>query len=213
MKTDDLIVALAADLTPVEPGRADRQFLMKLMAGAVAAFAAMLLWLGPRPDIASAVALPMFWLKLAFPASLAVAALVVLYRLSFPGVQLGRAPIGLALPPALVWMMAGAALLMAVPGDRLALVLGETWQECPTTIAILSVPAAAMTFWALRGLAPTRLALAGGMAGLFAGAAAAFAYALHCPEMEAPFLAVWYVLGMLLPAGIGALLGRRLLKW
>jgi hypothetical protein len=31
--------------------------------------------------------------------------------------------------------------------------------------------------------------------------------------MEAPFLAVWYVLGMLIPAGAGALLGRRVLRW
>jgi hypothetical protein len=213
MRTDDLILALASDLAPVDPARADRQLLTKLAIGAAAAFAVMLLWLGPRPDIGSAVVLPMFWLKLAFPASLAIAAFVVLRRLSFPGMHLGRALLGVAVPVALVWVMAGAALLMAVPAERLPLVFGETWQECPATIAVLSVPAAALTFWALRGLAPTRLSLAGGMAGLFAGAVAAFAYALHCPEMEAPFLAVWYVLGMLIPTGVGALLGRHLLKW
>ena len=47
----------------------------------------------------------------------------------------------------------------------------------------------------------------------FAGAAAAFAYAFHCPEMQAPFLAVWYVLGMLIPAAVGAALGQRMLRW
>jgi hypothetical protein len=213
MKTDDLIAALATDLTPIDPVRAERRFAGKLMAGALAAFAGTLLWLGPRPDIAAAAALPMFWLKLAFPASLAITALVALRRLSYPGMRLGRASLGVAAPVALVWLMAAVALLMAAPTDRLALVLGETWRECPLTIALLSIPATALAFWAVRGLAPTRLSLAGATAGLFAGATAALAYALHCPEMEAPFLAVWYVLGMLIPTGVGALLGRRLLKW
>lgn len=213
MRTDDLIGLLAADLAPVDPGRAERRTLAKLAAGALVAMAAMLLWLGPRPDIAAAATLPMFWLKLALPAGLAAAALVALRRLGHPGVPLGRALLAAAAPVALVWLLAGAVLLAAAPAERLPLVLGETWRQCPVTITVLSVPALALAFWALRGLAPTRLRLAGAVAGLFAGAAAALAYALHCPEMEAPFLAVWYVLGMLIPAGAGALLGPHLLKW
>ena len=43
---------------------------------------------------------------------------------------------------------------------------------------------------------------------LFAGGAAACAYALACPEMQAPYVAVWYALGMALPAVAGAALGR-----
>jgi hypothetical protein len=31
--------------------------------------------------------------------------------------------------------------------------------------------------------------------------------------MEAPFLAIWYLLGMLIPTLLGALLGPRLLRW
>jgi hypothetical protein len=38
-------------------------------------------------------------------------------------------------------------------------------------------------------------------------------YALHCPEVEAPFLAVWYVGGMALPVLAGAALAHRLLRW
>lgn len=213
MRTDDLIALLAADATPVAPGQADRRAVAKLATGALVAMAAMLLWLGPRPDIAAAATLPMFWLKLALPASLAAAALLALRRLGHPGVPLGHALLGAAMPVAFVWLLAGAVLIAAAPAERLALVLGETWRECPVTIAVLSSPALALAIWALRGLAPTRPRLAGAMAGLFAGSAAALAYALHCPEMEAPFLAVWYVLGMLIPAGAGALLGPHLLKW
>ena len=67
--------------------------------------------------------------------------------------------------------------------------------------------------WALRGAAPTRLAWAGAGAGLLAGALGALAYALHCPEMAAPFLAVWYLAGMALPTLAGAWLGPRVLRW
>jgi len=38
-------------------------------------------------------------------------------------------------------------------------------------------------------------------------------YALHCPEMAAPFLFIWNGLGMLAPAAIGAAMGPRLLRW
>jgi len=75
------------------------------------------------------------------------------------------------------------------------------------------VPVFAATLWAMKGLAPTRPALAGAAAGLLAGAMAALVYALHCPEMEAPFIGVWYVVGMLIPAAAGALLGPLVLRW
>lgn len=213
MKTDDLITALAADFSPVDPTQADRRFFVKLAVGAMVALAAMLVFMGTRADLNTAAFSSMFWMKLLFPASLAVAALVALRRLSYPGMRLGRAPAAAALAVTLVWLIAGLVLLTAPAGERLALVLGETWIECPVSITLLSIPALGLAFWATRELAPTRLSLAGAAAGLFAGAVAALAYALHCPETQAPFLAVWYVLGMLIPTGAGALLGRRFLHW
>jgi hypothetical protein len=41
----------------------------------------------------------------------------------------------------------------------------------------------------------------------------AVVYSLHCPEMGAPFIGTWYLLGMLIPTLIGAALGRTLLRW
>ena len=46
-----------------------------------------------------------------------------------------------------------------------------------------------------------------------AGGAGAMVYALHCPELQAPFLAVWYVAGIALVVLAGALLGRFVLRW
>lgn len=213
MTTSELTKALATELSPIDPMRVDRRFYFKLAGGTVLAVVAMLLLIGVRPDLANASALPMFWIKLLFPASLAAAALVGLRRLSYPGMRLGRVPVAVALPVAVVWTTASLVLLAAPTAERAQLVMGETWLECPITITLLSLPVFGLAFWAARELAPTRLSLAGTAAGLFAGATAAFAYAIHCPETQAPFLAVWYVLGMLIPTGVGALLGRRLLHW
>ena len=213
MKTGALIAALATDSAPVDPSAAETHFYLKLAVGSASALIAVLVLMGIRPDWAEASVLPMFWMKLVLPAGVAAGALVGLRRLSYPGMRLGRVLALAALPVGAVWMMAGLALLATPAGQRLPLVLGRTWLECLVGISLLSVPAFAFAIWAARELAPTRLPLTGAAAGLFAGAAAAFAYAIHCPEAEAPFLAVWYVLGMAIPAGAGALLGHRLLHW
>ncbi len=55
--------------------------------------------------------------------------------------------------------------------------------------------------------------MSGAAAGLLAGSLGALVYCLHCPELAAPFLGTWYLLGMLIPALIGSLLGPRLLRW
>ena len=42
---------------------------------------------------------------------------------------------------------------------------------------------------------------------------AALAYALACTEPAAPFIAVWYTLGIALCGVLGAALGPKLLRW
>jgi hypothetical protein len=96
---------------------------------------------------------------------------------------------------------------------RLKMVFAPNWQSCPLMIAALSMPALIAALLALSGTAPTRLALAGGAAGLLAGALGALAYALHCTESALPFVALWYSLGMVIPAAAGALLAAALLRW
>src|SRR5262249_48223894 len=162
---------------------------------------------GVRSDIDVAAGLPMFWIKLAFPASIAVASVLAVSRLSRPGVRLGGTRGAIIAPVLFVWLYAAWVLLGTPSAERADLVMGRTWKCGGLGIPPLSVPAVAAALWAMKGLAPTRLALAGAGAGLLAGAVAALIYALHCPEMEAPFLGVWYVAGMLIPAAAGALLG------
>nr|MCU0774133.1 DUF1109 domain-containing protein [Ideonella sp.] len=97
--------------------------------------------------------------------------------------------------------------------ERLPALLGHSWALCPWAVLGLSLPALAAMLWAMRGLAPTRPRLAGFAAGLLAGSAGAAGYSLGCTEESLAFVAVWYTAGMALTAGLGALLGPRLLRW
>ncbi len=48
---------------------------------------------------------------------------------------------------------------------------------------------------------------------LMAGGLGAAFYAAHCPDDSPLFVAVWYTLAIALVTGLGALAGRRLLRW
>jgi hypothetical protein len=104
-------------------------------------------------------------------------------------------------------------LSMTAPNDRAHIWLGTTWRTCLLAIILPSLPVFAGVLWAFRRLAATNLRLAGLLAGLTAGSAAATVYALYCPETTATFLISWYSLGILAAGLIGLLAGPRLLRW
>jgi hypothetical protein len=213
MKTDDLIVVLARHPEAVDPRSATWRLALGAVFSVVAAIPLALGLLGVNPALAANASMPMFWLKLAFVAAIATAGWQLVGRLARPGASVGRAAGALVAPVLAMGGLAALVLAAAGPHERLPLVLGSSWNSCPFNIALLAAPALALLLVIVRTLAPTRLRLAGAGTGLLAGALGALAYVLHCPELEAPFLAVWYLLGMLIPAGVGALVGPRVLRW
>ena len=213
MKTDELVLMLANGAGAVEPNAVRRRLSNAMMWGTAGAIVLMVGLLGVRPDLGTAVTQPAFWGKIGFVAALTVSSLVAVVRLAQPGVRLGWVPGTLSLPVLVMWGITAVTLVNAEPAERLRLLLGQTWAVCPFLIALLSGPVFAATFSALKDLAPTRLTLAGAAAGLLSGATGALVYSIHCPEMDAPFLGTWYVVGILIPALTGALVGRRLLRW
>lgn len=213
MKTDELIALLAADATPVPRHASARRVLLALALALPVSIAIMLIEYGPRRDLVEAMFWPMFWIKLLFPIAVAAAAFVLVQRLARPGVRGGLAWAALALPVALIWAMAAMTWGAAPPAERSAMLWGASWRTCVPSIGLMSVPVFVAALVALRGLAPTRPAVAGAAAGALAGGAGAAVYAVHCVELAAPFLAVWYVAGIALPVALGAALGPRLLRW
>jgi hypothetical protein len=213
MKTDELITLLATGAAPVPTHAAARRFAIALMWGLPGAVLLLLAVLGVRSDLAQAAGALMFWVKPAFAGSLALAGWFAAERLARPGVRLGRIWTALAAPLLLLWLVAAYVLLDAAPAQRAGLVFGSSWKSCTLNIALVSLPLFAATFWAVKGLAPTRLMLAGSSAGFLAGSLGSLVYTLYCPESTLPFMAVWYVLGIAIPTLAGAMLGPRLLRW
>jgi hypothetical protein len=211
--TDDLVASLSAGVSPVPPGAVARRVGIGLGLGAAASVMLMLLWLGPRPDLAQAILTPMFWMKLGYAAITGLIAAAVLTRLARPGVRPGGlATLALA-PFAVVAAMALARMAQAPPEAHRAMLMGHSAMSCPWRIAAIGLPVLVGAVWAVRGLAPTRLGLAGLAAGAAAGGLGAAVYAIACNETSAPFLAVWYTLGMAALGALGALAGSRLLRW
>jgi hypothetical protein len=213
MKTDDLVMLLATGERRMPRHAASRRYAVAIGLGLVAASMLMLGLLGMRPDLAEVIRLPMFWIKLGYVASLALASLLAILRLSRPGARLDWVPVALAAPILAMWALAGSVLAGAEPEQRMGLLFGTTWAVCPLLIAMLATPMFVAALWAMRGLAPTNMPLAGAAAGLLSGTVGALVYCLHCPELEAPFIGSWYLIGMLIPAATGAVLGHRILRW
>jgi hypothetical protein len=213
MRTEEFVTLLANNLEPVDRALPGRRFAGGIVLGMLVSTFVMVQTLGLRPDLMEAALLPMFWVKLGFVASLAWAGFLATVRLSHPGRRLDRVPLMIALPVLAMWLLAFSVLYAAEPVERSILVFGDTWMVCPLLVGMLSLPTFMTGMWAMRGYAPTHLPLAGAAVGFFSGGLGALIYSLHCPELAAPFLGLWYLLGILIPTLFGALLGQHLLRW
>jgi len=210
---DALIDRLAADLGPVRRGTVPRHLALALLAGGILAALAFWIGLGVRADLVTALGTPVFWIKFAYPLLLGIGGYLAVERLARPAGtgRRGFLLAGAALVASIV--LALVQLAMASPEDIRILVMGGSALVCPFLIVALSAPILAATLLVMRRLAPTDLTRAGWAAGLFAGGAGAWIYAFHCGESGLPFLAIWYTLGVLITATLGALIGRLALRW
>ncbi|MEO6041485.1 MAG: DUF1109 domain-containing protein [Croceibacterium sp.] len=213
MNTDALIDRLASDVKTVPRHAAARQLVLSLAGGALVTLVLVVLVLALRPDLGQAVRGFAFWMKAIYTGALGVAATLAVARLARPEPMRLAALWPVALPVLVVAVIAAVQMAQASPDSWRALWLGSTWKVCPVNVLLLSLPILAVLLAWLRRLAPTRLAAAGALAGIAAGAWAATLYGLHCPEFSALFVVTWYSLGILLGGVVGALLGPRVLRW
>ncbi|MFM9971858.1 MAG: NrsF family protein [Burkholderiales bacterium] len=213
MNTDGLIRMLATNVEPVDARAATRRYVAAIAVGLVGAVALLVLLLGVRQQWPEDVQLARFLGRLLFLGLLFAAAWFACARLSRPGASLAWVRVTLAAPLLGIWMVAALMLAQAAPAERELLLFGGSWRACPFYIALFSVPVFIAAFWGMQGFAPTRLRAAGAAAGLLAGVSGALVYTLYCPEIAPPFVGIWYVLGMSIPAVLGAALGPRWLRW
>jgi len=213
MNTDQLIASLSHDVPRVSRYAVVRRIAVGIAAGGLVALLLVAATLGIRPDLRIAMHGFSYWMKWTYSVSLALGASYAIIRLGRPGRSSLRC----------LWLLAAPVLALAGIGVRelartpssgwLAIWLGRSWASCPWLVLGLALPIFAGLLWSFRKLAPTQLRGAGAASGLGAGAWAATIYCLHCPEVSALFVLTWYSLGILLAAGLGALLGPRVLRW
>jgi len=213
MNTEDLINSLSANVAPVRRGAVGRRIALGLVVGALASGAYVVLRMGVRPDLGSAMHGFSFWLKWAYTISLSLAALFMAAQLARPDSHRLQGLWLLAIPALLLAGVGATELIHTPQTEWLAMWLGHSWKQCPWRVLGLAMPIFVGLLWSFRWLAPTRLRAAGAAAGLAAGAFAATIYCLHCPEVSAIFVLTWYSLGILLAASLGALIGPRVLRW
>lgn len=211
MKTEQLVDLLATQAGPAPRHMVQMRLGTAVLLGIGASLACAVLLLGLNPglrDLGAALAV-----KALYVCSVLVAAAALADRLARPGAATRREGLALTAVVVLMGFTALSAVLRAPAATGLDMLLGRSWAQCPWRVAALSVPALMAALWAMRGLAPTRPRWAGAAAGLMAGGAGAIGYSLYCPEVSPLFVLVWYSIGMLIPAGLGAAIGPRVLRW
>jgi len=211
MKTEQLVAALVADRAAGtrSPGRT---LSLAVLLGGVISLGLFFAVLGVREDIAPALATWRFDLKLV----VVLLALVVAFALCR---ALGRPepvahPSRYLLPLLMLAAMAVAMELAIVPvaAWRTRLV-GSNSLVCLAAVPVLSLAPLVAVLAMLRSAAPASPALAGAAAGLLSAATGAALYAFHCFDDSPLFVVTWYTLATVPMVVIGALVGRRLLRW
>ncbi|MBY0317478.1 MAG: NrsF family protein [Reyranella sp.] len=211
MKTDKLIDALVADRAP--RGKPLRWMLAAaLLAGGLVSFAFFLATLGVRADIGPALHTWRFELKVGLvllALGLAFSLCIALSRPVAPA-HPGRR----LLPLAALAVLAVAVELSVLPSVSWAgRLIGSNALVCLVAIPTLAIVPLAAVLAMLRSGAPASPTLAGAAAGLLAAAAAAALYAFHCFDDSPLFVVTWYGLAALPVITLGAVAGRRLLRW
>lgn len=216
MKTDELIAALAADLRTDRPRagwRPARRIALLVPLAVLVVAGGFLGTVGLRAGLVSAPVLGAVALKQVIVLTAAAAGLLVALRAADPvGARGGR--FGLLLLPATLLAVAVLADF-AIDGtagwrDRL---VGHNGLRCVVAIPLLGLAPMTAILAALREGAAPRPGLAGALAGLAAAGLGAAIYALNCTDDSPLFVAAWYGIAAAVMAGLGALVGRRVLRW
>jgi hypothetical protein len=210
--TDQLVQSLVSDLRPVPRAMLARRLALGATAGAFISVVLLVLMVGTRPDLAQAILSLRFWSKGGYMLATAGISLLVVARLARPGsspdiLWLLPIPLVIYLPAAIL------ELVRTEPANWMPLLLGYGWQLCTSLILILSIPIYIGLWWAFRSFAPTRIEVAGAVAGLCASAIAGVVYHLRCPTDTAVFTLTWYTLAFAVASIFGHLFARRLLHW
>lgn len=212
METDRLIRILAEDVK-VQARPVGAVLAMALLVALPVSAAMLLVTLGVRPDVMSAMHNPFFDLKFAVTLALALPAIAISLHLSRPETSVKGWRWLLLIPVGLLAVGIGGEMMTPQRLPAMTRMIGRNSRVCLAAIPLLSLPLLAAALIALRQGAPARPGLTGAFAGLLSGALAATLYASHCTDDSPLFVATWYAIAVLVVAAVGALAGSRVLRF
>lgn len=212
MQTDDLIRSMVVDNGMRE--RSVRSLLpLALLAGFVIALPVFLLVLGVRGDLDTALTGWRFPFKIAATLILAATAGIAAVRLADPQASTGDIAPYLLAAPLLMLTASGIELALRPAAEWVPVAVGTNSLTCLTSIPLLAMGPLALLLIALRSGAPSSALQAGAIAGVVAGGIAGTLYGIHCPDDSPLFVALWYTMAIAIVATVGAVAGRRWLRW
>ncbi|MBR0872286.1 DUF1109 domain-containing protein [Bradyrhizobium tropiciagri] len=212
MDTEQLIRTLAADNT-YRTRPIGLALMLALLAAAPVSLLIFFAELGVRPDVMTAMRNPFFDLKFAVTLALAAAAIAVSLHLSRPEASLRGFGWWLLVPAGILVAAISGEMMMPQRAPMMTRLVGKNSMACMTAIPAMSLPLLIGALYGLRQGAPTRPAVAGAVAGLLSAGLAATVYASHCTDDSPLFVATWYTLATAIVASVGALMGRRALRY
>lgn len=207
-RTNQTISKLAAQAGKQRPSIGIGQALAVSATLSLAAALAVICMLGVRSDLADMLPTWPVLFKIVAMSLCAVGAFALVRAAGTPGA--GKRAL-LAMLPAILFLAAGAIF----DSQRTAWlgVRGLSAPLCIGTIVLASVPGLLVVLAGLRKGIPTQLGWSGAAAGLLAGSCGALAYTLACVNDSATFVAIWYLVALIIMTVIGAVLGRHTLAW
>lgn len=211
MRTEQLIAELAIGKRPA--GNARLRIAAAVAVGWLVSLAGLFLILGPPLQEMEHTGIASFAVKLGYTVALASLSVMAAIAAGRPGSKLSGPAALIAFPVVLLGFVALLEFGSADASARQAMLFGTDYLGCVASVVLASLPVFISLLWGYRILAPTRLPVAGFMIGLSSGAAGAVAFTLYCHESSAAFLIAAYSPAILIPALIGAVGGRLLLRW
>jgi hypothetical protein len=213
VSTEDLIRQLAADAKPVRPLRPLAVRVTGWLLVAVASLGLAMTIMGVRRELGDAADQADFAVETVLLIITALSAAVGALAVSIPGAERTRL---------LRWLpvMAGVATVVWAAGElAFASTTGAPagrltfgWHCVYKTASVAAVPSVAL-FFMVRRAAPLHAAWAGFLAILATTAVGVLGANVICPYDRPLHMLVWHVAPLMLLAGLGAALGRWLLRW
>jgi hypothetical protein len=207
MKTEDLIAQLARDVAPVRRLPPPGALMARWLLVTLPVLAAVVLMMGPRPDLAGLLAQPRFLLT----EGLAAATTVISAYAAFCAGRPDQPTWKLFMPVAafLIWLaeLGRQCFVLSVQTNGAALVLHADWLCVPAIAMTALVPAAAMV-WLLRRSAKFRLTHACLCGTMAAAAAAECALPLFHAADTMMMVLVWQMGSVALFTMLGAMAAR-----